>query len=163
MRTKCSISWRFCCRAGIGRVRCFSDQYGWMLPTWVLCGNSMTNPNPYESPAAPFANPPRPAGLILPAFLCLLFCILAMTTGRVCFWAIDYRLENTPFMAKLPSPSIPLWIVDCIWIPSLIGTCLFTCLSFASAYRTIQRFANPGGVSQSHNSASSDNATTYGC
>ncbi len=66
-----------------------------------------------------------------------------MATGKLFLWALDYRLENTEVLAKLPTPAIPLWLIDGIWIPSFVGTCIFACLSVAAAYQTIQRLAYP--------------------
>jgi len=102
----------------------------------------MAVPNPYESPLVPCGKPVRPSGAILPALGFLACTVLAMYSGKLCWWAIDYRMSNTPFMAKLPEPSIPLWIIDCIWTVSLAGTFILVCLSFAAAYRTFQRMFN---------------------
>lgn len=79
----------------------------------------------------------------MPAVGCLVCTVLAMYSGKLCWWAMWYRMDNTGFLAKLPEPSIPLWIIDCVFAASLAGTILFIGFWFAAAYRTVQRMLFP--------------------
>ena len=49
--------------------------------------------NPYESPESDSRVAAQPAGLIIPAVLCLLFCLLSMGAGRVFWWALKFRMS----------------------------------------------------------------------
>src|SRR3954465_12278341 len=86
---------------------------------------------PCDSTAGGSTDAIESSGLITPACLCLLFCILTMGSGRLFWWAFDNRplwILGRPSPTAPPHP-LPLWMLDSIWIASLFASGLFAILS----------------------------------